>query len=157
MHHGPASPEIAVGLLAPKMRIDAARTRFRNSMKRLILQSHTLEVWTRKWTPALQQLDRTPFTEQICRESRLDRVRRLLYTWSEWWNLFQLLPELQPHTRYMMLFTLATGLRESNITGLEWNQVDTQRYTAWIHADQSKNGKPIRISLNDDALSILRK
>lgn len=69
----------------------------------------------------------------------------------------RLIPELQPHTRYMMLFTLATGLRESNITGLEWNQIDMQHRIAWIHADQSKNGKPIRIPLNDDALTILRK
>jgi integrase len=57
----------------------------------------------------------------------------------------------------MMLFTLSTGLRKSNVTGLEWNQVDMQNRIAWIHGDQSKNGKPIRIPLNQDALSILRQ
>jgi len=68
----------------------------------------------------------------------------------------RLLPELPKHTKSMMLFTLATGLRESNVTGLCWNQVDLQNKIAWIHADQSKNGKTIRIPLNDDALSVLR-
>ena len=57
----------------------------------------------------------------------------------------------------MATFSLATGLRESNVTGLEWNQIDMQRRIAWIHADQSKNGKIIRVPLNDDAVVILRQ
>ena len=68
----------------------------------------------------------------------------------------RLLPELLPHAQAMMLFTLVTGLRESNVTGLEWSQVDMQNKVAWIHADQSKNDKPIRVPLTQDALSILR-
>ncbi len=53
----------------------------------------------------------------------------------------RLLKELPVHTKAMTIFTLATGLRESNVTGLEWSQVDMQNKIAWIHADQSKNGK----------------
>lgn len=69
----------------------------------------------------------------------------------------RLLDELPEHTRAMMLFTLATGLRESNVTGLEWSQIDMQNRLAWVHADQSKNEKVIRIPLNDDAISVLRQ
>ena len=68
----------------------------------------------------------------------------------------RLLPELSEHSKAMMIFTLATGLREGNVTGLGWNQVDLQNKLCWIYADQSKNGKSIRIPLNDDAIAVLR-
>jgi integrase len=41
----------------------------------------------------------------------------------------------------MARFSLLTGLRESNVTKLEWNQIDLQRQVAWIHPDQAKAGK----------------
>ena len=53
-------------------------------------------------------------------------------------------------------FSLATGLRESNVTGLEWSQVGLARRVAWIHADQSKSGKAIGIPLNKEAVVVLR-
>ena len=62
---------------------------------------------------------------------------------------------LPKHTRSMMLFSLATGLRESNVTGLEWSQVDLNQKIAWIYADQSKSNKTLRIPLNQDAINIL--
>ena len=68
-----------------------------------------------------------------------------------------LLEELPEHTQAMMRFTLATGLRESNVTGLEWNQIDMQSRIAWIHADQAKSGNVIRVPLNEDALTVLRQ
>jgi len=55
----------------------------------------------------------------------------------------------------MTRFALATGLREANITGLEWSQVDLQRRIAWIHADQAKAGKPIGVTLNKDSMLVL--
>ena len=56
----------------------------------------------------------------------------------------------------MARFSLATGLRESNVTQLEWSEVDLQRRCAWIHADQAKAGKSIAVPLNDDAMAVLR-
>jgi integrase len=44
-----------------------------------------------------------------------------------------LLRELPPHLRDMANFTLATGLRAANVTGLTWEQVDLSRKLAWIH------------------------
>jgi len=67
----------------------------------------------------------------------------------------RLLEELPEHTKAMVVFTLATGLRESNVTGLEWSQIDMQNKIAWIHADQSKSSKVIRVPLNQDAIDVL--
>lgn len=69
----------------------------------------------------------------------------------------RLLAELPPHLAEMARFALATGLRESNVTGLEWSQVDLARRVAWIHPDQAKARKAIGISLNRDAVLVLRR
>lgn len=68
----------------------------------------------------------------------------------------KILKELPEHLSAMMRFTLATGLRETNVTGLEWSQIDMQKRCAWIHADQAKGKKSISVPLNDDAMTILR-
>jgi integrase len=97
-----------------------------------------------------QWIDRVPHIRKFKEEGQ--RLRWLTND-----EAVRLLKELPDHTRAMATFTLATGLRESNVTGLEWNQIDMQRRIAWIHADQSKNGKIIRVPLNDDAVVILRQ
>ena len=68
----------------------------------------------------------------------------------------RLLTKLPPHLGAMARFTLATGLRESNILQLEWQQIDMQRRVAWIHPDQAKAAKAIGVPLNDDAVAILK-
>ena len=68
----------------------------------------------------------------------------------------RLLAELPAHLQATARFTLATGLRERNVTGLEWSQVDLSRRMAWIHPDQAKARKPITVPLNDDAVVVLR-
>jgi integrase len=55
----------------------------------------------------------------------------------------------------MAEFTLATGLRESNVTHLEWNQVNLQRKVAWVNADQAKGRKSIGVPLNSSAVRVL--
>ncbi len=42
------------------------------------------------------------------------------------------------------------------MTRLEWSQVDLLRRVAWVHADQSKSGRPIGIPLNSEAVVLLR-
>jgi len=68
----------------------------------------------------------------------------------------RLLTELPEHLEAMARFTLATGLRESNVTGLQWSQIDMLRRRAWIHADQAKAEKAIGVPLNDEALAIIQ-
>jgi len=56
----------------------------------------------------------------------------------------------------MAQFTLATGLRQRNVSYLRWDQINIDTGIARIHADQSKSGKPIRVPLNSDAMYVLR-
>ena len=69
----------------------------------------------------------------------------------------RLLGELPVHLNAMARFTLATGLRESNVCGLQWSQLDMQRHCAWIHADQAKAEKAIAVPLGADALEVIRE
>ncbi len=71
-------------------------------------------------------------------------------------DALRLLYELPSHLRAMALFALATGLRQSNVTGLRWDQIDLGRGMAWIHAAQSKNRKAFPVPLNADAIAVLR-
>ena len=69
----------------------------------------------------------------------------------------RLLDELPPHQRDVVLFALATGLRQMNVLKLEWSQIDLERRHAWIHAAQSKNRRPIAIPLNETAYTVLTR
>jgi integrase len=95
-------------------------------------------------------LDKTPNVRMLKEPD--SRIRWI--TNNEAKRLFQ---ELPPHIEAMARFSLATGLRESNVTGLEWSQVDLSRRVAWIHADQSKSGKAIGVPLNKEAVVVLRR
>jgi integrase len=66
-----------------------------------------------------------------------------------------LLAELPPHLRAMAAFALATGLRETNVRLLTWQQVDQTRAVAWFEADEMKAGRPHGVPLNADALQVL--
>lgn len=68
-----------------------------------------------------------------------------------------LLDELPLHQRSVVLFALATGLRQGNVLGLEWSQVDTVKRLAWIHADQAKARQAIRVPLSEAALQVLAR
>lgn len=68
----------------------------------------------------------------------------------------QLLAELPDHLAAMARFTLATGLRRANVTGLEWANVDLGRRVCWIWPDEAKAGKAIAVPLNDDAAAVLQ-
>ena len=69
----------------------------------------------------------------------------------------RLIAELPPHLADMVRFSLETGLRRANVTGLQWSQVDLVRRTAWIHPDQAKARKAIPVPLSNVAVLTLRK
>ena len=69
----------------------------------------------------------------------------------------RLLDELPPHLKDMAAFTLATGLRESNVTGLQWSVVNLAKNHALIHSDQSKTKRAIPVPLNSLAQDIVAK
>ncbi len=68
-----------------------------------------------------------------------------------------LLSELPDHLADMAEFSLATGLRESNVRLLKWSQVDMAREVAWVNAGQMKNKRALSVPLNDDAIDVLRR
>ena len=67
------------------------------------------------------------------------------------------LAELPDHLADMAAFSLATGLRAFNVTGLQWTEVDLTRRLAWVHPDQAKARKAIAVPLNAEAVSLVRK
>ena len=95
-------------------------------------------------------LDRAPRIRMLREPKR--RIRWLTREEAE-----RLLAELPPHLRAMARFSLETGLRKSNVTGLQWSQVDLGRRCAWIHPDQAKSQKAIAIPLSAAAVIVLRE
>lgn len=67
----------------------------------------------------------------------------------------RLLGELSYNLKQMARFTLETGLRENNVLELQWSQIDLDRRTMWIHADQAKNGRSMAVPLSAMAMIIL--
>nr|WP_233158642.1 site-specific integrase [Chromobacterium sp. ASV5] len=68
----------------------------------------------------------------------------------------RLLEELPPHLAAMAEFSLHTGLRKSNVTGLKWSQVDMARRLVYIDGDEFKNGNEHSVPLNDAAAAVIR-
>lgn len=69
----------------------------------------------------------------------------------------RLVEALPTHLADIVRFSLETGLRRSNVTGLLWSQVDLVRRMAWIHPDQAKARKAIPVPLSTVAVLTLRK
>lgn len=80
------------------------------------------------------------------------RIRALSH--EEFVKLLEQLPE---HLRDMAVFSVATGLRQGNVTRLQWKQVSIERRHLWVSADQHKNGKAHSVPLNEAALQVLEK
>ena len=95
-------------------------------------------------------LERAPQIRMLKEPTR--RIRFL--TREEAQRLLAALPE---HLADMAAFSLSTGLRASNVTGLQWSQVDLVRRLAWVHADQAKARKAIPVPLNAEAVLLVRK
>lgn len=104
----------------------------------------------RKCVNEWEWLDRAPFIKMLKEPTR--RIRYL--TQNEAQRLLTHLPE---HLADMAAFSLATGLRRANVTGLQWSQIDLVRRLAWIHPDQAKARKAIAVPLNAEAVLLIRK
>ena len=104
----------------------------------------------RKCVNDWEWLERAPQIRMLKEQTR--RIRFL--TREEAQRLLSALPE---HLADMAAFSLQTGLRASNVTGLQWSQVDLVRRLAWVHADQAKARKAIPVPLNAEAVLLVRK
>jgi len=68
----------------------------------------------------------------------------------------RLIKEVPAHTKPIVRMALATGLRMSNILGMEWEWIDLSRRMLIVPEHVTKTGEPITVPLNSDALEILR-
>lgn len=57
----------------------------------------------------------------------------------------------------LIIFSLNTGLRQANVLGLKWNQVDLERKVCWFHSDEMKAGQALGVALNQTAVSVLER
>ena len=96
-----------------------------------------------QWIDSAPKVRRLPIATRRIRYLSPDEERRLL-------------AELPDYLQVPVQFALVTGLRHANVVGLQWDQVDLQRRTAWIHADEAKAKKAIGVPLNPTAVVILR-
>jgi integrase len=88
---------------------------------------------------------------------RLLKMKQHRIRWLTVMEAQRLIEECPDHLKALVQFSLATGLRMSNVTRLEWSQVDLTRKVAWIHPDQAKARRAIAVPLNSDAMSVLIK
>lgn len=65
--------------------------------------------------------------------------------------------KLPPHLKDLAEFSIETGLRMANATGLTWDQVDLRRRQLVIPAARAKAGETIAIPLSMRALAIVKK
>ncbi len=95
-------------------------------------------------------LDRIPKVSMA--RDRAARVRSLTQE-----EFARLLSELPDHLRDMAEFSVATGLRQGNVTRLQWKQISFERQHLWVAADQHKNGHAHSVPLNAIALAVLER
>jgi integrase len=80
--------------------------------------------------------------------------RRRWLTPTELNRLLQALPE--PYSS-MAEFAVATGLRQANVLGLKWDDLNLLHKTATFKDKVMKNGEPFSIPLNQTAMAVLRR
>ncbi len=64
--------------------------------------------------------------------------------------------ELPADLREIADFAIATGLRQANVLGLRWSQVDLARRVAWVHAADTKGGSALSVPLSTAAVEAVR-
>ena len=112
----------------------------------LALVRSILRKCVREW----QWPDRAPTVRMLKEPTR--RIRYLTHAEAD-----RLLAELPQHLRDMAAFSLASGLRAANVTGLRWSAVDLDRRLAWVHPDEAKARRAIPVPLNGEAVAVLQK
>lgn len=95
-------------------------------------------------------VDRVPSVRMLKEPNK--RIRWLTHEEAK-----RLMHRLPDHTEAMARFTLGTGLRESNVTGLKWGNVDLERRICWVDPEDSKNARPIGVALSNEVVILLRQ
>ena len=122
-----------------------------------------------------------------CKDSTKNRylalIRSILNAAMKKWNWLDTVPHIEMYKEYegrirwlrpeeaqrlidvarphyfadLIIFSLNTGLRQGNVLGLKWNQVDLERKVAWYHPDEMKAGRALGVALNDTAIEVIKR
>lgn len=100
----------------------------------------------REW----EWIEKVPLVRMLKEDTR--RIR-----WLTQDQAAKLIRELPAHLVDVVIFSLVTGLRKSNVTGLQWQDVDLVKRHALVHPDQAKTKKAIPVPLNAVAVDVIRR
>lgn len=78
---------------------------------------------------------------------------RIWITPDQWERLYAALPA---HLKAPAVLALNTGLRQANVFGLRWRDVDLERRLITVHAEDTKNDDDLAVPLNDAAVATLQ-
>lgn len=84
---------------------------------------------------------------------RVRPAERRWLTREEWSRLYAALPA---HLKGPAVLAIQTGLRQANVFGLKWKDVDLQRKTIVLSGASTKSGKGLAVPLNDAALAAVQ-
>lgn len=98
----------------------------------------------RKWISAVPDIPQ--------RKDKKPKPRKWL-THEEWGRLYVALPA---HLKAPAMLAVQTGLRQANVFGLKWKDVDLSRKTVTVDGADAKAGNGIAVPLSDEAIETLR-
>jgi len=132
--------DVALNAVAPFGPSSATKNRYLALIRAVLRRAHRTWDW----------LDKAPCITLLPENHK--RIR-----WLSQEEAKRLIAALPAHFAEMATFSLATGLRQANVFGLKWSQVDLARQAAWIHHDEAKAGRAIGVPLNRTALEVLQR
>jgi len=96
----------------------------------------------------------------IAREQKIKATRKNGNQWRQARG-YPLYPNIEnqnfvDHLQPMVLLSINTGLRQGEVFGLNWNDIDFSRTVLTVNGATAKSGKTRHIPLNSEALSLLR-
>lgn len=118
---------------------DATRNRYISVIRALLRKAE------REW----EWLDRAPTVKRYKEPS--GRIR-----WITADEALRLLDRLPPWFKPMAVLALATGMRQSNVCRLRWDQINMQLRTITVPADEFKSGRVFVCHLNQQAIDVIR-
>lgn len=72
-------------------------------------------------------------------------------------ELNRLMHELPPHLQDIVLFAVLTGLRQANISNMQWSWIDLETGYITVPASNSKNEHPIPVYLGETVKGVIFK
>lgn len=85
------------------------------------------------------------------------KLERPEFKWITQDQFEELCAALPDHLESMARFSVMTGLRRSNVTGLTWSKVDLRRKHCWVEQSDAKGKRAISVPLSDKAVALLKE